>query len=299
MRKLVTISAFCISLTLSCSAFATSPIQGSADSNSTKHVVQAKETLNGIATTYGISLEKISDFNNIANPNQIIIGQTLFIPINNAANTAAKPTTSVVAQKTATPPASAPKVNYIVRPRDTLHSIAVTHGLTVEQVQAANNIDNPNILKIGQVLTLPGAKQVKTVASRSDDRERSRQSRELASDIVDYAKEFLGCSYSYGASGPKSFDCSGFTMYVYDNFDISLPHSSTSQAKKGEYVRKDDLAKGDLVFFETSSRGISHVGLYIGGGKFIHASTSARDVEISSLSETYYAKRYVTARRVL
>lgn len=302
MRKLVTISAFCLTLSLSCSVFATSPVQSAADNNAKLHVVQSKETLSGIATTYGISLEQIVKFNSITNPNQILIGQTLFIPENNAAKTTANQTTTAVAPQSATPPTSAPKVNYIVKPRDTLHSIAVAHGLTVDQVAATNNIENPNVLKIGQVLTLPGVTQLQTVASRSDHRESRRESREdkdQAAEIVDYAKKFLGCSYSYGASGPRSFDCSGLTMHVYKHFGISLPHSSASQAKEGEYVKKSDLQEGDLVFFNTSSKGISHVGIYIGGGEFIHASTSKRNVEISSLSESYYDKRYVTARRVI
>lgn len=87
-------------------------------------------------------------------------------------------------------------------------------------------------------------------------------------------------------------------MYVFEQFDIALPHTSKGQAQKGTEVAKDNLRAGDLVFFNTDGKGISHVGIYVGDGKFAHASTS-NGVTINKLSDSYYAKRYVTARRVM
>lgn len=116
--------------------------------------------------------------------------------------------------------------------------------------------------------------------------------------ITAYAREYLGCKYVWGGSGPDTFDCSGFTMYVYDNFDVKLPHSSRLQALCGTEVSKEDLKPGDLVFFATSKkRRISHVGIYIENGDFIHASSNG--VTINSLSESYYEKRYMKAVRIL
>jgi len=119
-------------------------------------------------------------------------------------------------------------------------------------------------------------------------------------EIVAYAKNYLGKPYVYGGSGPNSFDCSGFTMYVYNHFGYSLPHGATSQSKYGTYVDKGSLQAGDLVFFldyETMD-GIGHVGIYIGNGDFIHASSgSAYSVTISNLNSGSYARRYYTARR--
>ena len=121
-------------------------------------------------------------------------------------------------------------------------------------------------------------------------------------EIVEYAKQYLGCPYVYGGSGDKSFDCSGFTMYVYKKFGYTLSHSAIAQSKVGTYVAKEDLQAGDLVFFldyETMD-GIGHCGIYIGNGEFIHASSgSGYCVKISNLLTGSYNKRYATARRLI
>ena len=124
------------------------------------------------------------------------------------------------------------------------------------------------------------------------------QAPEGSSSVVAYAYKFLGKPYVWGASGPKAFDCSGFTSYVYKAFGVGLPHQSGSQYSKGAAVSKSNLVQGDLLFFGTSAS-ISHVGLYIGGGRFIHAANSKTGVIISSVAEGYYAKRFVGAKRVL
>lgn len=121
-------------------------------------------------------------------------------------------------------------------------------------------------------------------------------------EIVEYAKQYLGCPYVYGGSGDKSFDCSGFTMYVYKKFGYTLSHSAIAQSKVGTYIAKEDLQAGDLVFFldyETMD-GIGHCGIYIGNGEFIHASSgSGYCVKISNLLTGSYNKRYATARRLI
>jgi len=112
---------------------------------------------------------------------------------------------------------------------------------------------------------------------------------------------FLGIPYVYGGASLKGFDCSGFTMYVYNHFGISLPHNAAAQYGYGVSVAKSDLQAGDLVFFTSSGGGksIGHVGIYIGNGQFVDAHTYGQPLGISSLSAPGYVNRYVGARRIL
>ena len=120
-------------------------------------------------------------------------------------------------------------------------------------------------------------------------------------EVVEYAKKYLGCKYVAGGASPSTgFDCSGFTTYVYKHFGISLNRSSKGQIKNGTSVSKSNLQLGDIIIFNGSSNtSIGHVGIYIGDNKFIHAANSKEGVIITSLSSSYYQKRYVGARRVI
>lgn len=121
-------------------------------------------------------------------------------------------------------------------------------------------------------------------------------------EVVNYAKQYLKCKYVYGASGPSTFDCSGFTMYVFKHFGISLSHSATAQSKKGTYVAKENLQPGDLVFFKDyqTMDEIGHCGIYVGDGNFIHASSgTGYCVKLSTLLTGSYNTRYSTARRII
>ena len=121
------------------------------------------------------------------------------------------------------------------------------------------------------------------------------------SEIVAYAMQFEGCPYVYGAAGPKSFDCSGLTKYVYAHFGYTLNRSASDQWYNGAAVSKSELQPGDLVLFNSGNRNknATHVGIYIGGGEFIHASTSTTGVIISDLNSNYYTSVYVGARRIV
>jgi cell wall-associated NlpC family hydrolase len=120
--------------------------------------------------------------------------------------------------------------------------------------------------------------------------------------VIEYAKKFLGTKYVYGGNSPEEgFDCSGFTKYVYRHFDVSLDRTAAEQATQGKKVSRDNLKTGDLIFFDTDGgyNHINHVGIYIGNGKFIHASSPRYDVTITELSEDFYNRSYMTARRLL
>ena len=117
--------------------------------------------------------------------------------------------------------------------------------------------------------------------------------------IEHVAKSLLGTDYQYGANGPYQYDCSSFTKYVFSKNGITLPRVSKDQAKVGKYVRANELQKGDLIFFNSKkSSKVSHVGIYLGRGSFIHASSAKDQVTISNLNSNYYSKHFKWGRRV-
>lgn len=121
-----------------------------------------------------------------------------------------------------------------------------------------------------------------------------------ASELIAYARRFLGVGYVYGGSTQYGFDCSGFTKYVFGNFGISLNRIAVDQSSQGIWVDKSRLVAGDLVFFATSGGTyVNHTGIYIGDGNFIHASSGAGQVVISNLWGGFYSNTYINARRMI
>lgn len=118
------------------------------------------------------------------------------------------------------------------------------------------------------------------------------------SNIIATANSYIGVPYVWGGTSPKGFDCSGFVCYVFGKYKIWLPRTAANQYTKGIEVSKANLKTGDLVFFTTYASGASHVGIYIGNGDFIHASSS-KGITISNLSNNYYKQRYIGAKRIL
>ena len=116
-----------------------------------------------------------------------------------------------------------------------------------------------------------------------------------ASQVISVAMQFLGVPYRWGGMSPSGFDCSGLIAYSFAQIGVSLPHHAASQFGYGYPVSRSDLQPGDLVFFD----GLGHMGMYIGGGSFIHAPHTGDVVKISSLSDSWYASTFVGARRVL
>ena len=121
-------------------------------------------------------------------------------------------------------------------------------------------------------------------------------------EIANYALTFVGYPYVYGGSSPSGFDCSGFTQYVYKQFGYSLNRTASNQLQNGTPVSMSELLPGDLVLFKragTGSSAASHVGLYIGNGQFVHASTAKVGVIVSDLDSAYYTTGFVGGRRIV
>jgi cell wall-associated NlpC family hydrolase len=201
---------------------------------------------------------------------------------------------------------------YKVCSGDTLSSIAQRFGISVQKIKELNGLTS-DMLHIGESLVING-KPVTVAVSRSGSSSAGKTSQSSAGTtsqspagsatgqkVVQKAAQYLGTPYKYGGSSPSGFDCSGFTQYIYGQFQISLARTAAGQYGYGISVNKADLLPGDLVFFHyMGGSGINHVGIYSGNGSFIHSSSgSAGSVTYSSLSSQYYAANYVGAKRVI
>lgn len=204
-----------------------------------------------------------------------------------------------------------PATKYIVHTGDTLFNIARIHHITVDELKKANNLTT-NIIHDGQVLNLPSPDASKGEMEPVKEKEpvkndsKDTVAQQIASILAD-AKKYIGAKYKYGATlaeAPNMFDCSSYTQYVFGNSGIQLPRVSRDQASKGVSVATSNLKAGDLMFFtmkDTYTDGrVAHVGIYMGDGSMIHASTS-KGVMISTnvLQNPYWSKNYLFSKRVV
>ena len=187
---------------------------------------------------------------------------------------------------------------------------------------AASYADNPGVLKAAVVLLVamcagacatsggssravprpfPGAALPPGATERAPERAETAAVPEAAPvfpAVISTALSFRGIPYRNGGSDPSGFDCSGFVQYVYAMHGMGLPREVHSQYRVGREIDRKDVKPGDLVFFETVTRGASHVGLAIGGDQFVHAPSSRGVVRVEKLDSSYWASRFVGARRV-
>jgi len=282
------------------------------------HVVRTSESLNSIARKYHVSVDELKSVNNLTGAH-VDKGARLIIP--------SHPDAQVKKQKIAERPKS-----YKVVKGDSLLKISKKTGLKVADILRYSGLKG-NKIKPGQLLALTDGSGVEETSRSTGDTNRLQLvNRDLLNeqefsdtlaeltDIygerpVDLAKtleensagvnkikktaySFLGVRYRFGGNSRTALDCSSFTQQVFREQKVNLPRTAREQFYVGNEVMRGDLKKGDLVFFQTYARFPSHVGIYLGNRKMIHASSRDRRVVISSMDTPYYLSRFLGARRV-
>jgi len=282
------------------------------------HKVKKSETLSSVAKKYHVSIKDLKEVNNRLS-STVRQGDVLVIPPRAVSGPSDKEVAAV-------------SDSYKVRKGDSIHKIARKTGVSVAQLKKLNRLGKGK-LKPGQVLALRQADPERAesqasvrVAARPtlrytdllNDKEYEQTLAELLeqdgvnigvvkeadahTDNVKLLKTkafgFLGTRYRFGGTSRNGLDCSAFVQKVFNEMDINLPRTAREQYERGEVVPQGDMQKGDLVFFRTYASFPSHVGIYLGNNRMIHASSRDRRVVISSVDTPYYRSRFIGAKRV-
>lgn len=183
---------------------------------------------------------------------------------------------------------------HTVKPKDTLWSISRTYGVEESVIRELNNLQD-DLIYPGQKLQI--TMDDSNVVLEGEAKSNCTPVDDLCQQILNYAQTLIGVPYRSNGSSPAGFDCSGYTNYVYKQFNIILPRTSGGQYKFGKPVSAKEAKPGDLVAFGSNGR-INHVGIYMGDGRFIHSSSS-RGITISRLHDSYWGPRLVGYSRVV
>jgi peptidoglycan DL-endopeptidase LytE len=241
-------------------------VSGTTSSSAKTYTVQSGDYLSKIGQKFDVYVAELKKWNNLKS-DVIYPGQVLKVSASNG-NT----TTQVKSATTGS--------TYTVQSGDTLSHIAVRYDVSVSQIKSWNGLKSDTIY-VGQKLSMGG--------STSDNGNTSQ-----TSNVVDVAKKYVGTPYKWGGTTPSGFDCSGFIYYVFNQAGTSISRTNT----EGYYSKSTAVSNpkpGDLVFFKnTYKSGISHMGIYVGNGEFVHASDSG--VVVSKLNNTYWSPRFAGYR---
>jgi peptidoglycan DL-endopeptidase LytE len=238
-------------------------VSAPSSSSAKTYTVQSGDYLSKIGAKFDVYVAELKSWNNLSS-DVIYPGQTLIVSSGG----------------TTTTPAPTGSSTYTVQSGDTLSHIAVRYDVSVSSIKSWNGLSSDTIY-VGQKLSINGTSGGVTQAS--------------SSNVVDIAKKYVGTPYAWGGTSPSGFDCSGFIYYVFNQAGQSIARTNT----EGYYSKSSFVSSpkpGDLVFFEnTYKAGISHMGIYVGNGEFIHASDSG--VVVSNLSNTYWNPKFVGYKR--
>lgn len=284
-----------------------------AATKTVKHTIKNNETLYTIAHKNHTTIEAVRKANHLKKGDVLKLGRVLTVPVNTYFPNKKKKTASVKIAKVS-------KTSKIKKPskvskRIKSIKVAKTVKKSKSRIKAVKKSKRTN-KRLRTALTQHAApfssnrirsvRNTKTddilfMSYQSDFDLSTSYSNDKGSKIIDLAKQKLGNKYVWGAVGKRNtFDCSGLTKYVYKKQGINIPRTSYNQAKYGESINRSNLKPGDLVFFDTSKKRkgyVNHVGIYIGNGEFLHASSAKKKVVITSLNARFYSQRYKGARR--
>jgi len=262
------------------------------------YTVQKGDTLSKIASNHKVTVQDIKTWNNLKN-DMIYVAQKLEIS-KQATNETVKPSNPSTTKPTT--PSKPTAVSHTVVKGDSLSKIAKQYNVTIKEIKDWNGLTADTIY-IGQVLKLAsvsesgnnnGSSGAGSSAGTSKDPSANGQA--INKKTVEVAKSLVGTPYLYGGNTPEGLDCSGLIYYAFNQGGLKIGRYSSEGYFYGNTTQVKNPVAGDLVFFQnTYKEGISHMGIYIGNNKFIHAG--ADGVEISDVTYSYWSTRLVGYKR--
>ncbi|WP_066635739.1 C40 family peptidase [Desulfolucanica intricata] len=255
----------------------------------TTYTVKQGDSLWKISQDFNTTVNNIQTLNNLSSTN-IIPGQKLLIIKENTFN---KPLTPVIPVSSDNQITINTGSYYTVQQGDTLWNISQNFNTTISEILSINNLTSTNIIPGQKLLIVKGNSNNKVSppmnqVSRNTDR---------IDAIINYAKSFIGVPYKPAGISPGGFDCSGYLKYVFANFNIDIPRTAAEQYHVGQAVSSREAKPGDFVAFKTGNY-ISHIGIYLGNGEFISA-TSSKGVAIAQVYGPYWGDHLLGFSRVI
>lgn len=232
---------------------------------SNSHIVKSGETLYLISQKYNLTIESLKEMNHL-NSDNIYVGQVL--NLDKIKTTQATDSSDLI---------------YVVKSGDTLYKIAQRYNITINVLKTNNKLSSENLI-VGQKLII---NQTNITDSSS-----------LIENIINEGYKYIGIPYAWGGTSPSGFDCSGFVYFLYENQGIGIPRTVETLWDWNNSISVDEPKRGDIVYFETYKAGPSHMGIYLGNGEFIHASSSV-GVTVSKMDNPYYKQRYLGVKHIV
>jgi len=249
-----------------------SPTRASTNGEAESYLIADGDTLSSISAETGVPMERLVELNNLADPETILAGTTLRLSGSPG-------------------PRRGGDAIHEVQEGETVFGIAEHYGVQPDDLIASNRLAIPEYIKPGEYLTVP----------RPDDASQwqvTGSSAEVVRAVPRIALQFRGAPYAFGGAAPEGFDCSGFVYFVLTRAGVPIERDIWSQYESGEHPDRNQLLAGDLVFFQdTYGTGLSHNGIYVGNGEFIHAANEEAGVAISSLAGSYWESHWLGATR--